>query len=57
MLRNYLSKYVSKFSDSMAEECLSYDVDATPIAVNVLMRYKPFEPEVVLQLMGQRFRQ
>ena len=57
LLRNYMVKYCSKFSDSMVEECLNDDADATSIAVNVLMRYKPFEPEMILQLFGNRFRQ
>ena len=47
----------SKFSDSASDEWLNDFADATSIAATVLMRYKPMEPEMVLQLCGQRFRQ
>ena len=56
-LRNYFTKYRSNFSDSMVEECMNDDADANSLAVNVLMRYRPFEPEMVLQLFGKIFRQ
>ena len=56
-LRNYFTKYGSKFSDSMVEECMNDNADANSLAVNVLMRYRPFEPEMVLQLFGRNFRQ
>ena len=57
LLAGYLTKYVSKFSDSLADECLNDDADATSIACNVCMRYKPMEPEMLMQMWGQRFRQ
>ena len=57
MLRAYVTKYVSKFSDSASDEWLNDHADATSIASTVLMRYKPMEPEMVLQLCGQKFRQ
>ena len=56
-LQNYLVKYVSKFSDSMTDDILNDDADASSIACNMCMRYRPTEPEMLLQLMGQRFRQ
>ena len=57
LLRAYVTKYVSKFSDAASEEWLNDSVDAVGIAATVLMRYKPLEPEMVLQLFGARFRQ
>ena len=57
LLRQYVTKYLSKFSDSASDEWLDDDQSALNIATMVLMRYKPFEPEMVLQLFGQRFRQ
>ena len=56
-LRSYVAKYVSKFSDSASDEWLNDNAGATSIATTVLMRYKPMEPEMVLQLFGARFRQ
>jgi DNA replication protein DnaC len=52
-----VTKYAPKFSDSASDEWLNDFADATSIAATVLMRYKPLEPEMVLQLCGQRFRQ
>ena len=57
MLRTYITKYLSKFSDSASQEWLNDDADATSIATTVLMRYHPLEPEMTLQLFGQKFRQ
>jgi len=57
LLRNYLTKYLSKFSDSASNDWLNDDADANSIATTVLMRYHPMEPEMVLQLFGARFRQ
>ena len=57
VLRAYVTKYVSKFSDSASDEWLNDFADATAVAATVLMRYKPLEPEMILQLFGQRFRQ
>ncbi|MCR9130895.1 MAG: hypothetical protein NXI12_15425, partial [Alphaproteobacteria bacterium] len=57
LLRAYVAKYVSKFSDAAAEEWLNDDASATSLAATVLMRYKPLEPEMALQLHGARFRQ
>ena len=57
MLRKYVAKYVAKFSDAASDEWLNDDNSALTIAVNVLSRYRPMEPEMVLQLFGARFRQ
>ena len=57
MLRQYIMKYLSKFSDSASQEWLNDDADATSIATTVLMRYHPLEPEMTLQLFGQQCRQ
>eukprot|EP00971_Amphidinium_carterae_P334233 6469387-Amphidinium_carterae.1 len=56
-LRAYVTKYVSKFSDSASDEWLNDFAHATSIATTVLMRYKPMEPEMALQLFGARYRQ
>ena len=52
-----MAKYVSKFSDSASQEWLNDFAVAGHAAANVLCRYKPFEPEMVLQLSGTHFRQ
>ena len=57
MLRQYITKYLAKFSDSASQEWLNDDADATSIATTVLSRYHPLEPEMILQLFGARFRQ
>ncbi|CAE7365302.1 unnamed protein product [Symbiodinium natans] len=57
LLRAYVTKYVSKFSDAASEEWLNDDAEAMSIAATVLMRYRPLEPEMVLQLFGAKFRQ
>ena len=57
LLRAYVTKYVYKFSDAAQNEWLNDDASATNMAATVLMRYKPYEPEVVLQMTGSRFRQ
>lgn len=53
----YVAKYAAKFSDSMAEGFLNGKASADAIATSVFMRYKPYEPEMVLQMFGARFRQ
>ncbi|CAE8608166.1 unnamed protein product, partial [Polarella glacialis] len=53
----YTTAYAPKFSDSMRRELLNDDADADSIAASVLMRYKPCEPEMILQLFGAMFRQ
>ena len=57
LLRAYVTKYVSKFSDAASEEWLNDDAEAMGIAATVLTRYRPLEPEMVLQLFGAKFRQ
>ena len=58
-LRAYLTKYVPKFSDSITDDILDDEAelggDAT--AAGVLAKYKPLEPEMILQLHAARFRQ
>ena len=56
-LRSYATKYVSKFSEAMADELLNDEAPAENLAISVLTKYKPYEPEMVLQLFGARFRQ
>ena len=56
MLRQYMTKYLAKFSDSASQEWLNDDADAVSIATTVLSRYHPMEPEMVLQLFGAKFR-
>ena len=57
ILRAYVTKYVSKFSDSAQEEWLNDNASIGSMAATVLNRYKPYEPEIVLQLCGSKFRQ
>ena len=57
LLAAYVAKYVSKFSGSALDEWLSDYLEANAVAANFLYRYKPFEPEMILQIFGQRFRQ
>jgi hypothetical protein len=56
-LHAYVAKYISKFTDSLLEDCLNDDGEGDEVAASVLARYKPYEPEMVLQLFGGRFRQ
>lgn len=57
LLRAYVTKYISNFSDSAQDEWLNDAASATSMAASVLMRYKPTEPEMILQLMGASCRQ
>ena len=56
-LQAYVAKYASKFSDSSSEEWLNDMASAMPVAANVLTKYMPYEPEMVLRILGARFRQ
>ena len=56
-LRRYLVKYPCKMSDSSSEEWLNDAHSGDSIAQAVLFRYKPLEPEMILQLHGHKFRQ
>ena len=56
-LMTYVAKYTAKFSDSLQEELQNDDLDGNSLAVGVLSRYKPMEPEMVLQMFGSRYRQ
>ena len=57
VLRAYVAKYVPKMSDSFTDDLLNDAAGAHNIAASVLARYRPYEPEMVLQLFGARFRQ
>ena len=57
LLRQYVAKYLAKFSDSASQDWLNDEADATSIAVTVLSRCHPMEPEMVLQLFGAKLRQ
>jgi hypothetical protein len=56
-LAAYLVKYPVKFSDSMSEDWLNDAHGGDSLAQAVLFRYRPFEPEMALQLFGACFRQ
>ena len=56
-LRAYVTKYVSKFSDSNQQEWLNDSAEGNAIAATVLCRYKPLEPEMILQMFGASMRQ
>ena len=53
----YLVKYPVEFSDAASEEWLNDAHGGDAISKSFLFRYKPYEPEMVLQLFGARFRQ
>ena len=55
--QGYVTKYVSKFSDSNQDEWLNDKASGDTIASTVLYRYKPYEPEMCLQLFGASMRQ
>ena len=57
LLRQYVAKYLAKFSDSASQDWLNDEADAASIAATVLSRYHPLEPEMVLQLFGAKLRQ
>ena len=57
LLLQYVSKYVSKFSDSSYDEWLNDQAGADSVARRVLFEYHPLEPEMILQLAGANFRQ
>ncbi|CAK9052062.1 unnamed protein product [Durusdinium trenchii] len=46
VLRSYVAKYVSKFSDSSQDEWLNDSAQGNAIAATVLCRYRPCEPEL-----------
>ena len=56
-MQAYLAKYPVKNSSGLDEEWLQDEAGANALAWGVLSRYKPHEPEMVLQLFGQKFRQ
>eukprot|EP00973_Karenia_brevis_P093095 12415608-Karenia_brevis.AAC.1 len=53
----YLCKYPFKMSDSNSDDWWNDAHGGDALAQSILFRYKPFEPEMVLQLFGHRFRQ
>ena len=57
LLAAYVAKYVSKFSSSALDDWLDDYLEAHAVSANFLFRYMPFEPEMILQIFGQRFRQ
>ena len=57
ILRAYVTKYVAKFSDAAQDEWLNDHAEATNMAATVLLRYHPYEPEMILQLCGAKYRQ
>ena len=57
LLLQYVTKYVSKFSDSNYDDWMNDDASADSIAWRVLKEYHPLEPEMILQLSGGQFKQ
>ena len=57
LLLQYVSKHVSKFSDSNCDEWLNDEASTDSVAWRVLKEYHPLEPEMILQLAGAAFRQ
>eukprot|EP00975_Prorocentrum_lima_P047994 10035714-Prorocentrum_lima.AAC.1 len=56
-LRAYVAKYVSKFSDAATEDWYNDAAQGDAVAMTVLTRYRPLEPEMVLQTFGHSLRQ
>lgn len=56
LLLQYVSKYVSKFSDHYSADWLNDEASADCIARRVLFQYHPLEPEMALQLHGARYK-
>ncbi|HIL57195.1 MAG TPA: hypothetical protein EYG39_04720, partial [Rhodothermales bacterium] len=57
LLLQYVTKYVSKFSDANYDEWFNDEAEADCVAWRVLKEYHPLEPEMILQLAGANFRQ
>ena len=52
LLLQYVTKYVSKFSDANYSEWLNDEASADSIARRVCFEDHPLEPEMLLQLAG-----
>ena len=57
LLLQYVTKYCAKFSDSSYDEWLADEASANAVARRVCYEYHPYEPEMLLQLCGQLFKQ
>ena len=59
MLSCYIAKHVQKFSDSFTEDILAdgNGMSGDSTAAAILCRYKPLQPEMVLQLYAKLFPQ
>ena len=58
LLAAFVAKCVPKFSNAALDDWLDDDIKKTDaLSANFLSQYKPFEPEMILQIFGQRFRQ
>ena len=57
LLLQYVTKYVSKFTDANYDEWLNDEASADSVAWRVLTEYHPMEPEMILQLSGGQFKQ
>ena len=57
LLLQYVTKYCAIFSDSNYDEWFSDEASPDSVARRVCCEYHPYEPEMLLQLAGQLFRQ
>eukprot|EP00973_Karenia_brevis_P096240 12431328-Karenia_brevis.AAC.1 len=57
LLLQYVTKYVSKFSDAAYKEWLSDETEADVLARRVCHEYHPMEPEMYIQLSGGQFKE
>ena len=56
-LQKYVVGYLSKTNDAATDDMQDDSLQANALALNILSRYKPMEPEMLLQMCQQRMRQ
>lgn len=55
-LQAYLVKYPVTSNDGFSDEWLNDSAGGDALAESILFRYRPMEPEMILQMFGARFR-
>ena len=56
LMRAYMAKYGAKFSGSLMADLLGDDGSAVHVAMALVDRYHPAEPEMIMQLCAQKIR-
>ena len=56
-LQRYVVGYVNKMNDAATDDMQDDNLEANQLALNILSKYRPMEPEMYLQMCRQRFRQ